>query len=166
MRPRRIRMRPNWIARCQAVKPLVFGSGGDAMRIVGRMKSEKPARTIRVVGMVYMAAAYLLAGSPALAQDAMGRAQNGVSQSAITQTGSTATSAAKQERTGISHPDPSVITVTPYSDDADSAATLRRPSPRRPPPSPRLPQPQRRHPTAPGQPRVKSQRPSIPTPTL
>jgi hypothetical protein len=65
----------------------------------------------------------MLAAAPALAQDAMGRAQNGSDQNAITQNGHATGGAAQDERTGISHPDQASITETPYSDNTDSAAT-------------------------------------------
>jgi len=94
------------------------------MRIVGRGKRNKPNSSIQAAGFVCMATACMLAAAPALAQDAMGRAQNGTDLSTTAQTGSATGGAAQQERTGISHPDPAVITVTPYSDDTDSAATL------------------------------------------
>lgn len=97
------------------------------MRIVGQMKSDKPAVSIQAAGFVCMAAACLLAVTPALAQNAAGMAQNGAQTA----------SAAQQERTGISHPDPAVIAVTPYSDDTDSAVALppAKPSAATPPPA-------------------------------
>jgi hypothetical protein len=58
-----------------------------------------------------MAAAWILLATPALAQDANGMAQNGADLKG---------GAAQEERTGISRPDSAAITVTPYSDDADS----------------------------------------------
>jgi len=94
------------------------------MTFVGQQKRCNPARTIHAAGIVCMAAACIIAASPALAQDAAGRAQNGLNQSPITQNAPSTAGTAQQERTGISHPDPAVITETPYSDDTDSINSL------------------------------------------
>ena len=108
------------------------------MRIVGQQKSTNPASTIHAAGFVCMAAACMLAVTPALAQDAMGRAQNGSDLSAVAQSAPATGGAAQQERTGISHPDPTVIKVTPYSDDTDSINSLppAKPSAATPKPAP------------------------------
>jgi len=67
-----------------------------------------------------MAAAWILLATPALAQDANGMAQNGADLKG---------GAAQEERTGISRPDSAAITVTPYSDDADSNSPSAQPAP-------------------------------------
>ena len=85
------------------------------MRIVDRVERVSRVREIKVAGIVCMAAAWILVATPALAQDAMGMAQNGSDLK-----GPAATGAAQDERTGVARPDSAVITVTPYSDDADS----------------------------------------------
>jgi hypothetical protein len=64
-----------------------------------------------------MAAAWILVATPAFAQSANGMAQNGADLKAPTQTGPAASGAAQEQRSGVSHPDPAVIRVTPYSDD-------------------------------------------------
>ena len=92
-----------------------LNEGGDAMRIVDRVERVSRVREIKVAGIVCMAAAWILVATPALAQDAMGMAQNGSDLK-----GPAATGAAQDERTGVARPDSAVITVTPYSDDADS----------------------------------------------
>lgn len=74
--------------------------------------SDKPAVTIHAVGIVFMAVACLMAATPAFAQNAAGKAQNSVQ------------TVSQDERTGVSRPDPAVITVTPYSDDTDSITSL------------------------------------------
>jgi len=84
------------------------------MRIMGQPKSDKPGVTIHVASVVCMAAACMIATTPVLAQSAAGMAQNG-SQTA---------SATQDDRSGVSHPDSKPITVTPYSDDADSINSL------------------------------------------
>ena len=94
------------------------------MKNVGQMKSRKLAGTIQAAVILCMAAACTIATSPALAQDAVGRAQNGSDHSAIAKPAPAATSSTQDERTGISRPDTAAITVTPYSDDTDSITTL------------------------------------------
>ena len=94
------------------------------MKNVGQMKTRKPAGTIQSTAIICMAAACMIATSPALAQDAMGRAQNGSDHSAIAKSAPAATSSTQDERTGVSRPDTAAITVTPYSDDTDSITTL------------------------------------------
>jgi hypothetical protein len=81
------------------------------MRIVDRVERVGRGREIKAAGTVCMAAAWILLATPALAQDANGMAQNGADLKG---------GAAQEERTGISRPDSAAITVTPYSDDADS----------------------------------------------
>jgi len=65
-----------------------------------------------------MAAAWILLAPRALAQDAMRMAQNGADRNAPTASG-----AAQEERTGVSHPDPAAIAVTPYNDDAGGSSS-------------------------------------------
>jgi cytochrome b len=98
------------------------------MTFVGQHKSNNPAGAIHAMGIVCMAAACIITATPAFAQDASGMAQNGV------QTASTA----QQERTGISNPDPVVITETPYNDNTDSIDSLppAKPSAATPKPAP------------------------------
>jgi hypothetical protein len=73
-----------------------------------------------------LAAACMLAAAPAFAQDAKVMAQNasGQTASAAQPVSITQPRVAQEQRTGVSRPDPAVITVTPYSDDTDSAASL------------------------------------------
>ena len=93
------------------------------MKIVPRVDRVSPAREIKAAGIVCVAAAWILAAVPALAQNATGMAQNGADIKAPAASGSA------QERTGVSHPDPAVITATPYSDDADSNSASVQPAP-------------------------------------
>jgi len=93
------------------------------MRIVGQVHRSNPAATIQAAGIVCMAAAWLLAVAPALAQNAQGMAQNPSDQIAVNQS-ATAPSSVQEQRTGISHPNPAVITVTPYNDDTETVAEL------------------------------------------
>jgi len=85
------------------------------MKIVPRVNKVSPAREIRAAGIVCMAAAWIFVATPALAQDARGMAQNGSDMQVPA-----ASDTAQNERTGVSHPDPAVITATPYRDGADS----------------------------------------------
>ena len=90
------------------------------MRIVDRVERVGRGREIKAAGTVCMAAAWILLATPALAQDANGMAQNGADLKG---------GAAQEERTGISRPDSAAITVTPYSDDADSNSPSAQPAP-------------------------------------
>ena len=90
------------------------------MRIVDRVERVGRGREIKAAGTVCMAAAWILLATPALAQDANGMAQNGADLKG---------GAAQEERTGISRPDSAAITVTPYSDDADSNSPSVQPAP-------------------------------------
>jgi len=90
------------------------------MRIMDRVERVGRGREIKAAGTVCMAAAWILLAAPALAQDANGMAQNGASLKG---------GAAQEERTGVSRPDSAAITVTPYSDDADSNSPSVQPAP-------------------------------------
>ena len=81
------------------------------MRIVDRVENVSRGREIKAAGTVCMAAAWILFATPALAQDAIGMAQNGAD---LNRTAASGT--AQEERTGVSRPDSAAITVTPYSD--------------------------------------------------
>ena len=129
--PERFRMRPKRSVADRSCSGPV--EGRMPMNIVGQHKSDKPAVAIHAAGIVYMAAACMFAATPAFAQNAAGMAQND-SQTA---------GAAQDERSGVSHPDPAPITVTPYSDDADSINSLppAKPAAATPKPSAATPRP-------------------------
>ena len=93
------------------------------MRIVDRVERVSRMREIKAAGIVCMAAAWILVATPALAQDAMGMAQNGANLNRTAQNGPAATGATQDERTGVAQPDSAAITVTPYSDSDDAASS-------------------------------------------
>ncbi len=80
------------------------------MKIVSRDARVPSGRGSRAAGTACMTAAWLLVALPAMAQD--GATQNGV-----------ADGPAQQERTGVSHPDPAVITTRLDADDAGNGQT-------------------------------------------
>lgn len=69
------------------------------MRIANRLERAKPETSLRTAGTMFLAAAWMLAATAGLAQSA----------------------STDDQRMGVSHPDPTPITVTPYTQAAPSS---------------------------------------------